>query len=342
VKSPPTSLRAVSAARVEPVRGDTDGRGSRDGDVGEVFRRTLVGASDSRVFVVKLVVAAVIAAAGVVLALSSSVLITAIGVLLLAAVYTHAVELQHQCLHHSAFRTSAPHRWVGVPLGLPMLVAYSHYRVRHLQHHRYLGTPKDSEFFGFDTRRPLRPRVLLRGMFDYWRIVLVLREVGTSVFGHWRYTSGQIGERSRRHIITEYRLMGVLLVVLAGICAAGGSEQVLRLWLLPLAVATPIHFLVELPEHVLCETDSTDVFRNTRSITGSRFSTWFTNGNNLHVEHHAAMNVPLQRLPQRHPEVVRLGRHVERSYLDAYRLVVREAFKPRPVPVGGDDVHAAD
>jgi fatty acid desaturase len=342
MKSPPAGSRAVSAARVEPIRGATDGAGPSAGDAGVVFRRALVTASDSRVFVVKLVVAALLAAAGAVLALSSSVLLTAIGVLLLAAVYTHAVELQHQCLHHSAFRTAAPHRWVGVPLGLPMLVSYSHYRVRHLQHHRYLGTSKDSEFFGFDTRRPLRPRMLLRGMFDYWRIVLVLREVGTSVFGHWQYTLGQIGERSRRHIVTEYRLMGVLLAALAGICAAGGGEEVLRLWLLPLAVATPIHFLVELPEHVLCETDSTDVFRNTRSITGSRFSTWFTNGNNLHVEHHAAMNVPLQRLPRRHPEVLRLGRHVERSYLDAYRLVLREARKPRPVPAEGDQAHAAD
>lgn len=328
----PAGPPAASTGPVEPSGAGTGGTDPQDGDAALVFRRTLVSAGDSRVFTGKLVLAAGIAAVGAVLALNGSLLLAAVGVLVLAAVYTHAVELQHQCLHHSAFRTAGLHRLVGVPLGLPMVVSYSHYRVRHLQHHRYLGTPKDSEFFGFDPRLPVRPLTLLRGLFDYWRLVRVLREIGKSVFGHWRYTLGQIGERSRRQIVTEYRLMGVLLVALAGVCAAGGFEQVLRLWLLPLAVATPIHFLVELPEHVFCENDSTDVFRNTRSITGSRFSTWFTNGNNLHVEHHAAMNVPLQRLPERHPEVVRLGHYVERSYLDAYRHVLRAARKPRFTP----------
>ena len=82
-------------------------------------------------------------------------------------------------------------------------------------------------------------------------------------------------------------------------------------------------FLVELPEHVLCDTDSTDVLRNTRSIRGSWFSTWFTNGNNLHIEHHAAMNVPISQLPARHPETIRYAEHVEETYLDFYRRLWR-------------------
>jgi hypothetical protein len=116
--------------------------------------------------------------------------------------------------------------------------------------------------------------------------------------------------------------------VVAG--ATGFAEQVLRLWVAPLLfVALPLHFAIELPEHVRCDADTTDVLRNTRPITGGRFSTWFTNGNNLNVEHHAAMTVPLQRLPERHKAVRECAKYVEQTYWSFYRSVLRELADPR-------------
>jgi fatty acid desaturase len=88
-----------------------------------------------------------------------------------------------------------------------------------------------------------------------------------------------------------------------------------------------MHFLVELPEHVLCDGDSTDVLANTRSITGSPLSTWFTNGNNLHVEHHAAMVVPMNQLRGRHGETRRRARFVEDSYAAFYRTLGRALIR---------------
>ncbi|MEV4557908.1 fatty acid desaturase [Kitasatospora sp. NPDC049285] len=281
---------------------------------------------DEAVFVGKLLLATLLLAAGAVLALRPELPAALLGVTVLGATYTHMVELQHQCLHHSAFRRAGPHRLVGVPLGFPLLVAYSHYRVRHLQHHRYLGTSRDSEFFGFDTRQPVTVRALCRGLFDFPRLVSVLAEVVRSIRGRWTYDLGQISVRARRDVVNEYRLMGLAVAAAGAAAALGFGGLLLRLWLLPLLVAVPLHFLVELPEHILCDTDSTDVLRNTRSIHGSRLSTWFTNGNNLHIEHHAAMTVPINRLPPRHQDVRRLAVHVERSYPAFYRRVLREAL----------------
>ncbi len=288
-----------------------------------LFIRTKVTEADARRFTMKLVVAMIITAAGGLLAVDSRIPLAAAGVAILACMYTHAVELQHQCLHHSAFRKAWLHRVIGVPLGLPLLVCYSHYRVRHLQHHRYLGTPQDSEFFGFDTRQRLTLWVLFRSMLDFRRFALVARDVWRSSRGTWQYGVGQIGDRARRQIMSEYRIIGVILLGAAGLCAAGAGSLLLRLWVLPLVAALPIHFLIELPEHILCDTSSTDVLENSRSITGSWFSTWFTNGNNLHVEHHAAMVVPLSRLRDRHDEVIKAGKYVEPTYLSAYRHLFR-------------------
>lgn len=294
-----------------------------------LFKRAAVRAQDETVFVGKLVVLAVLVAGGVVLALQASYPLAALGVLVLAAAYTHGVELQHQCLHHSAFRSPRPHRLAGVPLGTPLLVSYTYYRVRHLQHHRYLGTPQDTEFFGFDTRKPLTLGALAKGLFDLSRVGHVLRDIGLCVTGRWQYNMGDISPKNRKAIINEYRWFGIFLGLLVAASLLGGGELVLRLWLLPFLFALPMHFLVELPEHILCDTESPDVLRNTRSITGSWFTTWFTNGNNLHIEHHAAMNVPINRLRERHPEVQQFGLHVERTYLEFFKIVAREAWRNR-------------
>ncbi|MEU5051497.1 fatty acid desaturase [Streptomyces sp. NPDC021096] len=298
-----------------------------------LFRRGRVSARDERVFIGKLALCAALVAGGAFLATRDSWPAVVAGVLVLAAVYTHAVELQHQALHHSAFRRPGPHRWVGVVLGAPMLVSYSHYRVRHLQHHRNLGTPEDTEFFGFDTRQGVTWKGMLRGLFDVVRLARTAVEIWRAYRGTWSYAFGQISPKAQRAVIGEYRMMGVLIAAAAVLCALGEWPLVLTLWVLPMLVGQPLHFLVELPEHLLCETDSLDVLRNTRSIKGSRISSWYTNGNNFHVEHHAAMSVPINRLRDRHDEVQRRGAYVVRSYPAFYWSVAKELASRKPSAV---------
>ncbi|MET9434824.1 fatty acid desaturase [Streptomyces sp. NPDC006551] len=320
--------RAPSAHRSDASLNDPPRQSSPDTvEPVLLFARARVTRHDQTVFIGKLLVAAALTAAGVYLALRDGLLLSAAGIVLLAAVYTHMVELQHQCLHHSAFTSARPHRLVGVPLGLPLLVSYTHYRVRHLQHHKHLGTPQDSEFFGFDTRAPLTWGMLLRGAFDYGRLVTIAREIGRSWRGTWQYDAGEISDRRRREVVAEYRWMVVPILAAVALSVAGYGGPVLELWVLPLLVAAPMHFFLELPEHILCDTETTDVLRNTRSIKGSWFSTWYTNGNNLHVEHHAVMTVAINRLRERHDEVSRLAAHVERSYPAFYLAVLREAAR---------------
>ncbi|MEU6275753.1 fatty acid desaturase [Streptomyces populi] len=292
-----------------------------------LFTRARVSPRDERVFLLKIAVALLICALGGLLALNGGWEAVLLGEFLLAAIYTHMVELQHQCLHHSAFRRSATHRPVGFLLGLPLLSAYSHYRVQHLQHHKYLGTPDDSEFFGFDSRAPLTWGALLRGTFSPARLGQVGVDIAKSVRGNWVYTMGQIAERAKRQVIAEYRLFAVFVLAAAVLTATGHGHAVLVLWVVPLLLSIPMHFLLELPEHVLCDNDSTDVLRNTRTISGSRFSQWFTNGNNFHVEHHAAMVVPINRLSERHPLAKEWATHTEESYVTFYRKVLQEASR---------------
>uniref|UniRef100_A0AAU3I206 Fatty acid desaturase n=1 Tax=Streptomyces sp. NBC_01393 TaxID=2903851 RepID=A0AAU3I206_9ACTN len=290
-----------------------------------IFQRARLTARDQATFLFKLGIVALLFAGGTALVLSGHPSGITAGIVVLGALYTHMVELQHQCLHHSAFLKSSRHRAVGVVLGIPLFVSYSHYRVRHLQHHRYLGTDQDSEFFGFDTRQPLTLKALLAGTFDYKRLGGVAVDCYRSWRGTWTYDGGQISERIRRDSMNEHKFITLVVLATVGVAAAGYWELVLQLWVAPLLlVAVPLHFLVELPEHIRCDNDTTDVLRNTRSISGSWFSTWYTNGNNLHVEHHAAMTVPINRLPERHDEVKQFAKFIHRSYWSFYGEVLRE------------------
>lgn len=294
-----------------------------------LFRRVRVDRHDERLFVVKLIVALSLTGIGVLLVLASGPPGVVAGVVVLALTYTHMVELQHQCLHHSAFRRSELHRPVGFLLGLPLLSAYSHYRTQHLQHHKFLGTAQDSEFFGFDTRAPVTWTSLLRGMFSPARLLRAGLDMLSSCRGNWQYTMGTVPDRVRRRVITEYRLFAAGVAAGVLLCVAGQGRAVLLLWVVPVLISVPVHFLLELPEHVLCDNDSSDVLLNTRTIGGSRFSRWFTNGNNFHVEHHAAMVVPINRLPGRHPVARRWAKHKEDSYPRFYLRILREASTRR-------------
>ncbi|MBW1600743.1 fatty acid desaturase [Streptomyces sp. JJ66] len=292
----------------------------------DLFRRAKVSAADERVFIAKLLVAYGMWTAGAALVLFVEAWpARLLGVVLIGAMYAHWLELQHQCLHHSAFRRARLNRLVGVPLGVPMLVSYSHYRVRHLQHHRYLGTDQDSEFFGFDSRQPVTWSALVRETFAFGRLAAAVADISRCWAGTWSYDIGQISKDREREVKAEYRMFTLPILAAVALAAFGHGEVVLWLWLLPLLVAVPLHFLIELPEHILCDNLSTDVLHNTRSITGSWFSTWYTNGNNLHIEHHAAMIVPINQLRGRHELTLAYAKHTSPSYPQFFRAIAREA-----------------
>jgi len=292
----------------------------------DLFRRAKVNAVDERTFIFKLFVAYALWALGVALALLTGLWpLRVLGVILIGAMYAHWLELQHQCLHHSAFRRARRHRIAGVPLGVPMLVSYSHYRVRHLQHHRYLGTDQDSEFFGFDSRQPVTWGALVREALAFGRLGGAVADIVRAWTGSWTYDTGRIAPAREREVVAEYRMFLLPILAAVALTVLGQGELVLWVWLLPLLVAVPLHFLVELPEHIMCDSFSTDVLTNTRSITGSWFSTWYTNGNNLHIEHHAAMVVPINQLRERHDLTLLYAKHTSPSYPQFFRAIAKEA-----------------
>ncbi|WP_241352516.1 fatty acid desaturase [Burkholderia cenocepacia] len=141
-----------------------------------------------------------------------------------------------------------------------------------------------------------------------------------------------------RAIRRDYLLMAAAIALLAALSFALHTWFVVWVWVVPLvSVAAPVHALVEMPEHYRCDLTSTDPFRNTRTIESNAFMTWFTNGNNYHVEHHMMPNLPIERLHDLHGAIAPRIRYYHRTYRQFYSALLRGRLSPRAVDDDRDD-----
>ncbi|OZV80938.1 hypothetical protein CA850_12305 [Micromonospora echinospora] len=284
---------------------------------------------DDRSFASKLALWALLTVAGGVLATRPETALRVLGVVVLGCMFAHAAELQHQTLHGLGFRHARTNRLVGVLLGLPMLISFSAYRATHLRHHRDLGTPDNREFFDYgDQYGTDRPRSRVRTAWAWTVRFTMLHHYAMFLFDAARALRGadHPGETATvsRRIRAEHRLILAVLVAASLGSVLLGQAIVVWCWLAPLLlVAGPVHALVELPEHFRCATLDRDPFANTRTIRSNRLMTWFTNGNNFHVEHHLMPNLPIERLPELHQQVRHQLRHFHPGYVDFFRTLVR-------------------
>lgn len=266
----------------------------------------------------KILVLLFLTAAGLACVNSHSIILMGFGVFLVGAMFAHSVELQHQCIHRTAFKSKFWNDLTGFFLGLPMLVSYSHYRSNHLHHHRTLGTKDNREFFQYSYSVSDSWLTLLAAAFSLKRYLSLGKDMKQAfVGGSYANVSKEL---ERRRISLEYKLIASLVLLAGGLSIYQDSTFILKAWLLPLLfVAEPLHFLIELPEHFRCETGNRNPLKNTRTISAGKLLFWFTNGNNFHVEHHLYPQVQNDRLSDLHRVIRPSIEYLNNSYVDFFK-----------------------
>lgn len=271
--------------------------------------------------------------AGLFLVIDSGIIATAAGVFLLGLVFAHALELQHETLHGVAFRGRLANEIAGICLGVPMLVSFADYQASHLRHHRDLGTDRNREFFDYGDQYGDQGRGDISRLASIAVRFLMLRHYRQFAARLWlaitgRPVPGESSARSRR-IRRDHRVILVTLMLAVGLSVASHRPLILTAWLLPLVlVACPVHALIELPEHYGCHTDTTDIFRNTRTVRTHPLVVWFVNTNNYHVEHHLKPRLPFSELSSLHGEVSSRSAYVADGYHGILRDLIGAMWKP--------------
>ena len=204
----------------------------------------------------------------------------AVGVFLEGLVFAHMLELVHSCVHSTAFGSRRADRIAGVLLGLPMLVSFSDYRNNHLDHHRKLGKSEKKDFFGYEFEDMTTWLSLMRHLLMPGHYRSTAKNMALAVTRwNWRKIPAAAFDSQ-----IEYLLMALWVLIPLGALLSGRAGPFL-VFVLPCLVAVPCHVLIELPEHWHCPPVDNALI-HTRSISASRLATWFTNGNNYHLEHH--------------------------------------------------------
>jgi fatty acid desaturase len=262
------------------------------------------------------------------LAACTSPWVVAAGVILLGVAMAHGVELSHQALHHTGFRSAAMNEITGIAMALPMLVSFYEYRINHLKHHALLGTPNNREFFDYGsetwTPKGLALRFLMLRHYASFSNRLI-KAVRGGVFDEYH-------ARYQAQVRRFYYIATLALVSLVLACALTHSFRPLLVWLSALIlVASPLHAWIEMPEHYGCNERSVDVFENTRTITSNTFMTWLTNSNNFHVEHHMWANVPIQKIRRLHERCRDRSLHRNRGYWEFYKSALRGSIASAPI-----------
>lgn len=288
---------------------------------------------ENRPFLIKLGIATVLVIVFATLTLIAGSYLWILPAFFLGLTYAHLVELQHQCLHNTAFRSTAWNRRVGILLGIPLLVSFSDYQHSHMRHHKLLGTPEDREFFKYNYKYLTSIRALIPHLFMVRHYADVIVFIAKSVIG--TYTQEGASPRTIARIRNEYRLMALFLALMAAhlilVDASSITSQVpvfFKLWFVPFLVGVPAHALIELPEHIGCNTKTPNVIENTRTIKASKLAVWYTAGNNYHVEHHWLPGVPNHKFPELYKLIQPYGvTHLEESYFAFYMDYFKRLYK---------------
>jgi fatty acid desaturase len=254
-------------------------------------------------------------------------LLRALAVVALGIVYAHGVELQHEALHGNLFGRRGLDRVAGIVTGAPMLVSFTQYRAYHLHHHRCVGTSIDEELFDYTPRSLSNP---VSTIVRVWNLVKLPAFLVTFL----KMLQGEYPDKVRRGdqaaLLAEYAFLLAMLAVAIVSALWLGRPLLLMLWIVPwLLVAEPVHFMVEVPEHIGCNRSTRSILGNTRSYPAHLLWAYFANFNNFHIEHHLFPTVPAHRLHLLHERIRGADGHCTAGYWHALREVCATVRRER-------------
>jgi len=211
--------------------------------------------------------------------------------------------LMHETTHRTPFESIKLNRLAGWFCGFVLFLPAEWFRHFHLAHHRYTHEPgNDPEL---DSPKPNSPGsyLLYLSGLPVWK-----SHIGT-LFRNAAGNCTDVFVSTGRHriIALESRLMLAAYVCVFVAAFIFAPQQILLLWLVPLAVGQPFLRAYLLAEHAHCE-HVPDMFRNTRTTLTSRLIYRLAWNMPFHAEHHAFPAVPFYRLPELHQLV---GSHLK-------------------------------
>jgi len=214
---------------------------------------------------------------------------------------------QHECNHHTAFKS----RWLNNAVrrftGLTQLYPAWWEAWFHFAHHRHTGDwTKDAELM-FRGKYTLGSYLYFLSGIGYW--VLRVRSLICLASGLAPGSAYWLSEAQRRYVIWEARGHIIFYAALTIVSVGAHSWTLVTLWLAPMLVAKPLHQLQNMGEHLGLEDGGLDTTKNTRTLIVPSIVRWALWQMPYHAAHHTFPGVPFYQLAALHGAIEeQLGR----------------------------------
>lgn len=195
--------------------------------------------------------------------------------------------LMHEGMHGILFRRRGANRWGSVLLGASVLMGFTAYRVLHLRHHRFLGTPEDPDDYHNYTRRKHLVWLMHFARLTIGCVVYIFA-IPALALRHGTWTQ-------RRDVSVEY---GVLAVLYTLAFLMIPLHVLAVTWLLPLLVVAVMVQVRGFTQHGIADAD--DPLLASRCIQPNRFVAALVLHENHHLEHHLFPEIPSYHLERLH------------------------------------------
>ena len=231
---------------------------------------------------------------------------------------------EHECVHHTAFKTPILNDIVAYIFGFFCFRPPLHYRYYHWAHHRFTGNKsKDPElqntFIDFDISGSIMNYIAYMSGIPFWidRITSLLRHsllhVVDNIIGIKLNTAMQnallpkeleyyLQAKQRRYKVSMEALLFVSLYLL--ILIVFDVSLLWKYWFLPSLIGQVFLRGYLLAEHRECESN-TNMFSNTRTTKTVWIERKLAWNMPYHLEHHAFPYVPFYLLPELHNALIK-------------------------------------
>jgi fatty acid desaturase len=227
-------------------------------------------------------------------------------------------NFMHEGIHGTLFRDKRKNRWFGFVMGAPALFSVTAYGVNHLLHHRFNRTKDDPDEITNVTKDPRLLQLFFYGWILFGTVAYSLR---------LPYSAIHHGSRSERsQVVLEQVLLALMVGSLFYFSWRGGWLPLLvQVWLIPLIVTASIGNMRGWAEHVL--TVRGHPLTETRTVTSTRWFSFFHINLNYHLEHHLFPRVPWYNLPKVHSLLLDDYRAAGASVYGSYTRFLFDAFR---------------
>ncbi|MEZ8775667.1 fatty acid desaturase [Vibrio sp. 10N.247.310.17] len=226
------------------------------------------------------------------------------------------INAAHECTHNTHYRNKWLNQFAGTIMCLPLLLNYHLYRWKHLDHHRYVGTSRDTEIpRHFNSRRDYIATMLGLG---YWKYILsslfqcLLRDFPTSINTR----------RKQNAVMLNAGLLLLVMLSLVIITFTWPLEILLGYWL-PMITAIVLINIFSLAEHYRISPESLAVAES-RTVLSNSVVRYFIWNANFHTEHHYFPKIQSYHLPHIYTQTAKQGYEQWSSYLSFHFWVWSE------------------